>query len=215
MFLVAGSPQAEAPANVAPGPDDDVIAVDSGLLHARRWGWPVHLLVGDLDSLAERGAEIPDPASLEILTAPVAKDDTDLELALARALTRGATQIVICAALGGRPDHMLANVLLLARPELAGRDVVILEGTQALRLLRGGERLVLTGQPGDLLSLLPIGGPAAGVRTENLVYPLYEETLYLGQARGMSNVFESMTAGISLREGSLLVFHQSGGNPNA
>ena len=107
----------------------------------------------------------------------------------------GPAQIIICAAFGGRVDHMLANVLLLARPDLAGRDVMLVEGNQVLRALRGTGAapglLELAGAPGDLLTLLPIGGDAEGITTEGLRYPLRDETLFLGQARGVSNVFDA------------------------
>ena len=57
--------------------------------------------------------------------------------------------------------------------------------------------------PGDLLSLLPLGGDAIGVTTEGLQYPLHDETLFLGQARGVSNVFTGSRAAITLRRGSV------------
>jgi thiamine pyrophosphokinase len=69
--------------------------------------------------------------------------------------------------------------------------------------------LELEGATDDLLSLLPVGGDAAGVSTRGLAYPLRDETLYLGHARGVSNVFESATAEVWLREGLLLVIHTS------
>jgi thiamine pyrophosphokinase len=106
---------------------------------------------------------------------------------------------------------MLANVLLLVRPELAGRTVLIVEGNQVVRLLRssgeGRTGLSLVGKPGDLLSLLPTVGDAEGVITEGLRYPLRDETLYLGQARGVSNEFDAGVAGVSLRRGMLLAIH--------
>jgi thiamine pyrophosphokinase len=254
VFIIAGSPQAERPVGLAPRPADRVIAADSGAAYGRAWGWPVHLLIGDLDSLPPTEADALQTAGVLVITAPAAKDETDLELALAYALADGAAQIVICAALGGRADHALANVLLLARPELAGLDVCIVEGRQTIYLLRGnltplppllaGEggngsppsfaepalslskgkgvgglgaifrtetgrpaHLALTGAAGDLLSLLPLGGDAAGVTTAGLAYPLRDETLYLGQARGISNVFEGVEAQVWLRDGMLLVIH--------
>ncbi len=241
VFIVAGSPSAERPAGLTPGPGDRVIAADSGAVHARAWGWPVHLLVGDLDSAPPAEVVALIAAGTPLLTAAAAKDETDLELALTRARAGGATEIVLCAALGGRADHALANVLLLARPELAGLDVRIVEGGQTMRLLRGaiaqknradwirgvsrssgrcekpaeasspGERaathLTLSGARGDLLSLLPIGGDAVGVTTAGLAYPLRDETLFFGQARGVSNVFEGAAAEVWLREGMMLVMH--------
>ena len=251
VFVVAGSPTGLPPAELAPSSGDRVIAADYGAHLARAWGWPVHLLVGDLDSLPADEVKALRAAGVPVVTAPQAKDETDLELALARALGDGAQEIVICGALGGRADHLLANVLLLARPELAGVKVAIADGPVTIRLMRGGggdaegqrsrgaeeqgsggaeeqrrrgaeetawlpargdggdERthLKLEGAAGDLLSLLPVGGDAAGVTTRGLAYPLRDDTLYLGQGRGVSNVFESKTAHIWLRAGLLLVVH--------
>jgi len=187
-----------------------VIAADYGAVHARAWGWPLHLLVGDLDSLGAEEAARVAASGVPVITAPAEKDETDLELALAQALALGMHEIIICAALGGRADHMLANLLLLARPELAGRRVTLTDGPESIRLLRGGSapaHLELPGSSGDLLSLLPLGDAAAGVTTEGLQYPLHDETLFLGQARGMSNVFTGARAGVTLRRGLLLVVH--------
>jgi thiamine pyrophosphokinase len=200
-----------------------VIAADYGAHHARAWGWSVHLLTGDLDSLPEEEAAALRDAGVPVLIAPRAKDKTDLELALELALDLGAEEIVICAALGGRADHLLANVLLLASPELENVRAVIADGPVTVRMMRGGggdaetrrrgdaesgrAGVHLEGAKGDLLSLLPIGGDAVGVTTRGLAYPLRDETLYMGQARGMSNMFESQQAEVWLRTGLLLVIH--------
>jgi thiamine pyrophosphokinase len=210
IFLIGGSPEARQPARLAPVPGELVIAADHGAAHARAWSWPLHLLVGDLDSLGTEEEALVAAGGVPIITAPAAKDETDLELALAHALAQGASEIIICAALGGRSDHMLANVLLLARPELADLAVTLVDGRESIRLLRGGSaaaHLELLGAPGDLLSLLPLGCDAVGVTTDGLQYPLHDETLFLGQARGVSNLFTSARADITLRCGLLLVFH--------
>lgn len=213
IFLVGGSPAGRAPHALAPVAGDRVIAADHGAHHARLWGWPVHLLIGDLDSLAPAEAAAVEAASVPILVAPAAKDETDLELALAQALAEGAETLILCAALGGRSDHWLANLLLLARPELRGKDVCLADGPETIRLLRSDSApsLTLCGAAGDLLSLLPIGGDAVGVSTAGLAYPLADETLYLGQARGVSNVFIGPAAQVWLRQGLLLVIHRSTG----
>jgi thiamine pyrophosphokinase len=217
-FIVAGSPGGEPPQGLTPQPDDMVIAADAGARHARAWGWPIHLLIGDLDSLDASEAQRLREAGVPVVTAPTAKDETDLELALERALATDAGSIVITGALGGRTDHLLANVLLLARPDLAGRDVIIADGPEEVRLLRGDEddgapaTIALHGAAGDLLSLLPLGGAAEGVTTTGLQYPLVDETLYVGRGRGISNVFLGTVARVMLRTGQLLVIHtQQGG----
>ncbi len=212
VFIVGGSPTARQPNAYAPEGGDRVIAADLGAQHARDWGWPIHLLVGDLDSLPAAMALAEAAEGVPVITAPREKDDTDLELALDHALAAAPDEIILCAALGGRTDHLLANVLLLARPDLAGRQVILADGAETIRLLRGPAdaqaepaRLALAGAPGDLVSLLPLGGDAEGVSTRGLRYPLRDETLFLGRARGISNVLTAHQAEVSLRRGLLLV----------
>src|SRR2546430_744789 len=55
---------------------------------------------------------------------------------------------------------------------------------------------------GDMDSL----GDAEGVTTEGLRYPLRDETLRFGRARGLSNEVDSLPATVTVRKGSLLVF---------
>lgn len=210
VFIVAGSPFARRPWNVSPGPGDYVIAADRGALHASAWGWPIDLLVGDLDSLPASEASRIERAGTRTLRVPTAKNETDTEIALTQGVSLGPEQIIVCAAAGGRTDHLLANVLLLARPALAEMDLRLVDGGETLRMLRAEDRevrLQVEGVAGDLLSLLPLGADAVGVSTEDLLYPLRGETLYLGQARGLSNVLTGARCEVSLQRGQLLVIH--------
>lgn len=212
IFIVGGSPEARPPCQLVPKAGDRVIAADLGAQHAREWGWPIHLLIGDLDSLPSKIATAMGWEGTPTLTAPAEKDETDMELALSHALAAEPQEIIICGGLGGRTDHLLANVLLLARPDLAGIDVALADGPETVRLLRGPAtadaepaRLALSGAPGDLMSLLPLGGNAIGVSTRGLRYPLKDETLFVGGARGVSNVLTLHQAEVELRRGMLVV----------
>jgi len=209
-FVVAGSPAGRQPVGIAPQDGDFVVAADLGARHALAWGWPVHLLVGDLDSLPRSISDALAAAGVETQRVSAAKDETDTELALAAALAWGADEIVICAALGGRTDHLLANVLLLARPELARVSARIADGAETVRLAQADATpltVAIAGAAGDLVSLLPFGADVEGVRTANLLYPLVDETLRLGEARGVSNVMTGERAEVSLTRGRLLVIH--------
>jgi len=162
-------------------------------------------VVGDLDSISPAlHAEWQD-ADVEFFQFPPDKDETDLELALLEAVKRGADQIVILGALGRRVDHELGNLLLLAHPSLAQIDVRIVVGQQEIVLVR--DRAEWNGRPGDLLSLLPIGGDAYGVVSRGLEYPLCDEVLRFGPARGVSNVFTVSKPSVCLKEGLLLAVH--------
>ena len=210
VFIVAGSPAARRPWGVEPAPGDYVIAADLGAQHARAWGWPIDLLVGDLDSLPAHAANQVADDGAHILRAAPAKDETDTELALAHALTLGPDELIVCAATGGRTDHLLANVFLLARPGLRSANVLLVDGGETVRLVQadgGPVRLTVTGAAGDLLTLLAFGQDAAGVVTQGLLYPLRAETLHLGEARGVSNVLTGPRCEIGLEQGRLLVIH--------
>jgi thiamine pyrophosphokinase len=63
----------------------------------------------------------------------------------------------------------------------------------------------LPGRTGATVSLLPFGGDATGVTTHGLRYPLRDEPLLIGPARGLSNVREAPDAWVTLRAGRLLV----------
>jgi thiamine pyrophosphokinase len=204
---VIEDPAAETARWVRPG--DCVVAADGGTQHALVAGLiPAHV-IGDLDSLSpEQHAKL-EAAGTILHAHPPAKDETDLELALTWAATQpDVTQIVILGALGGRPDQTLANLLLLALPVLAGREVIITDGAWTVCCLRGGETATFHGQSGDTLSLLPLGGDAVGVTTHGLKYPLHNEMLFFGPARGVSNAFDGETAIVSLRAGLLWCLHE-------
>jgi thiamine pyrophosphokinase len=137
------------------------------------------------------------------------KDETDTELALLEAVRRGATRITLLGAVGGpRVDHELANVLLLAREELAGVPVAILDPRARISLVDARGRTIERQLPGALgapISLLSIGSPGPRVRTSGLRYPLHDERLALGPARGVSNVRTEPDASIRVRDGRLLI----------
>ena len=153
---------------------DLVIAADGGFRKAAGAGLRGDLLVGDGDSLGPDGGAEARAAGVPVEFAEVAKDETDVELALLAAVARGAARITILGALGGpRFDHALANVWLLAHPGIAGGAAVLLDATTRIRLLsagagEGSAAATLAGTPGDLVSLLPFGGDAEGVTTSGL-----------------------------------------------
>lgn len=185
--------------------DDFIIAADGGTKHALSVDAVPHTVIGDLDSLLPQDKNRVERMGARIIGFSPEKDETDLELALLHAASVGATEIVVFAALGGRLDQTIANLQLLALPELSGMDVRVIDGAQTAFLLRGGDMATLVnGQPGDTVSLLPFGGDAVGVSAAGLRWSLNDETLKFGPARGISNVLMAAQARVSVRQGMLL-----------
>lgn len=190
-------------------PEALVIAADGGARIAAYFGRVPHVVVGDMDSITVQQLQALESVHADIRRHPPEKDETDLELALQVAAERGACWIRIIGAIGSRFDQVLANVYLMAQPELAGCDIQMVAGKQAMRLLRAGEHLI-EGAEGDTVSLIPIMGDALNVTTEGLYYPLKGETLRFGPARGVSNVLKGERAQVRFEGGMLLVVHTIG-----
>ena len=193
-------------------PDPYVVAADGGARHAGAFALRIDLWVGDGDSLGEDGIAALEAAGIPVDRAPVDKDESDTELAVIAALARRPRAITILGALGGpRLDHALANLALLAMPELHAVDVRLVAADARVRLLSAPSpdgspgRLELSGRPADLVSLLPVGADATGVTTTGLQYPLDDEVLVVGRSRGLSNRRTVETATVTLAAGRLII----------
>lgn len=186
-----------------------VVAADGGARVARFYDLPLHVVIGDMDSLSPTEQAALEADGVQFRRFPMEKDETDLELALYDVAARGIQWIRIIGGIGDRFDQTLANIYLMGLPELRGADVRMVAGKQAIRLMYPG-RHQIDGAAGDTLSLIPIGGDVQGVRTEHLKYPLKDETLRFGPARGISNLMLTEQAFITLETGVLLLVHTVG-----
>jgi thiamine pyrophosphokinase len=179
-----------------------VIAADSGLAAAAALGRPVDLVIGDLDSVDVDALAAARAAGSTVEAHPAEKDQTDLELALDAALARGCRRITVVGGAGGRLDHFLANLTLLGAPRYTGAVIDAWVGAAAVTVVR--DEADLAGEPGELVSLVPVGGPARGIRTVGLRYALADEDLEPGTSRGVSNELAAPRARVTLRSGALL-----------
>ncbi len=184
--------------------DAIVIAADGGAANALAAGLAPDTVIGDLDSLPEAMRADLERRGARFVVHPARKDETDLELAVRHALERGATDIVIFSALGGRWDQSLANTLLLALPALRNVPAQIVDRRQTMRLVHSGRPARIEGRPGDTLSLLALGGDARGVTIEGCEYALSDALLPLGATLGVSNVLVEPAAQVSVKEGIVL-----------
>ena len=179
-----------------------VVAADGGLDRAVSLGLAVDVVVGDLDSASPAALEHAEANGARIVRHPQAKDATDLELALDEAAALGASRVLVVGSDGGRLDHLLASLALLAADRYTALEIDALVGEAYVHVVRGARRL--HGAAGELVTLLPLGGPAAGVTTEGLEYPLAGETLAPGSTRGVSNLFVRDVALVTVASGVLL-----------
>lgn len=182
-----------------------VVAADSGAAHAVSAGLDIDVLVGDLDSIDPALLASLDAAGVSIERHPVAKDATDLELAIEVALREGATTVHVVGGHGGRVDQSFANAFIVSSPVYAHVRMHAILDSARVSVVHGGGAISFDGAPGDVVTLLPMHGDAVGVRTSGLEYPLHGETLRAGTTRGVSNVLLDREATVSLEGGTLLV----------
>lgn len=206
VVVTGGDPVDPAHLPVLP-PGTPVIAADSGIEHAHALGLVVDLAIGDFDSVSPEALARATAEGARVERHPAAKDATDLELALDAALALGPARVHVLGGHGGRLDHLLANALLLAAPAYAAVEVTAQMGVARVTVVR--RQVTLTGPLGDLVSLMALHGPATGVTTSGLLYPLAGDDLRPGSTRGVSNelVHEQATVTVG---GGVLVAVQPG-----
>lgn len=187
-------------AEQAAGRADLLIAADGGANHLARLGLKPQVIVGDMDSIAPdlwTGDE-----QIVRMSHSTDKDRSDAELAVEYALQQGCRQVTLVAALGERLDHALANVALVA--EHPGH-VTIVDGHATLVAVDGPSKCVLHGPRGTVVSLIPYGPGARGVRTAGLKYSLRDQSL-ASTTHGLSNELTDGHGCVCVSEGVLLVY---------
>ncbi|CAN7727814.1 thiamine diphosphokinase [Mesorhizobium caraganae] len=186
-----------------------VIAADAGIGHARLLGLLPELWVGDFDSVP---ADLPaDLAAVPRQVFPPEKDKTDGELAIAAALERGATSLVLAGAFGGkRADHAYLHLALSLRLAETGTKVLLTSGAQeGVPLLPG--KADFDYADGTLFSVLGFSD-LSGLTVSGAKWPLDHVEVAFGSSLTISNEVKSEKTGgrleIALGHGrALLLAH--------
>ncbi len=181
-----------------------IIAADGGTRHLFELGVLPDVVIGDMDSLSREVSVWLSESAVEMIRYDPSKDETDLELALLYAKTFDE-EIWLFGALGGRLDHMLANILLLAHPALAACSIRLFEEYERAWLVTS--RTEFEGQTGDTVSLIPLSGDVLVKETVGLRWPLVDSVLSFGLARGVSNVMTAVSASVEVASGKLVCIH--------
>ena len=168
--------------------DATIIAADSGLDHAVAAGLRPSVLLGDLDSISAHGKMWAYAHEVDIDQYPVDKEATDTELALRRAASIDATNLLVLGATGDRFDHTLGTLAALGHPILARFESIrVLLDRIAIHVIHPG-RSVTVDLPIDTpFSLLALHGPCRGVEVTGARWPLTDAPLDSSSTRGISN----------------------------
>ncbi|MBQ7653360.1 MAG: thiamine diphosphokinase [Clostridia bacterium] len=179
--------------------EEDVIAADGGYNRAVARGYMPKVVVGDLDS-AKDIAE-----GVEIVKFNKRKDQTDGELAIKYAVSAGYRKLYIYGASGGRMDHVLYNMRLIAIAALMGVKCVICG--DEFDAYYANSTFELSVKKGDLISLVPYQGKVHIMSTEGLGYEINDVELDMFNTVGVSNFAIADKITVKIDKGDALIFH--------
>lgn len=182
----------------SPKPGDYIIAADGGYEYLSDKGIKPDLVLGDFDSLVQ----IPEHENL--IKYPSEKDDTDMMIAIKRALLEGHTQIYLFGGVGGRLDHTLANIQsLIFISRSGGNGYLIGNGMEMTVLIDGVYRFDAENK--GILSVFSMDSKAIGIDLIGLKYPLKDAVLTNDMPLGISNEFIGKSSEVRVKKGTLLL----------
>ena len=183
------------------GAFDKVVAVDGGFAHLEALGRMPDVALGDFDSLGY------EPVGVEVRRFPSHKDKSDLEIAFDYAMEKQAESLIVYGALGGRLDHTMANLQMGARFAEEGLGVMFVGQDCAVSIVVGPARFELPALQEGTVSVFSARDCAYDVAESGMEYPLDAEVLTNRTTLGVSNELMGKPASVSVREGTLYVFH--------
>ena len=205
-ILLNGAPDPPDLLRRIAGAADLVVAADGGARYALEAGVIPDLVVGDMDSLREVQRFEERGALLE--RHPVRKDKMDGHLALLAVRDRGAREVDLLCAAGGRFSALFAVPHILLAAERMGLMATMVASWGRAFVIEAGTRTV-KGRPQDSVSVFPFTGPATGVTLEGFGYPLEDARLEAGDTLGFHNELIGEAGRVSVGGGALLVIHEA------
>ena len=164
-----------------------------------------HVIIGDMDSISPEVLQYFSRQEVEIIKYPSNKDYTDTQLAIAYADQQGAEELVFLGTLGKRLDHTLSNLFSSMDMVREGKKITHYSPECMVYVFSG--ELEITGNIGDIISVIALTDVCQGVYETGVAYPLEDVQLEIIKPYAVSNHLIADQATIKVREGILAVFH--------
>ena len=174
-----------------------VVVLDSAIERVLPLNIKVDVLLGDFDRDFDAHAYKEYQYPIEIIHTPD-QEKTDLEKAFIYLIERGIPAVNVIWATGKRADHTLNNLTTIIRYREKLKIVLLDDHSKIFLLPNHFQKWYTANTP---ISLVPIGN-VSGITTENLYYPLKNETLTIGHRNGTSNHVS--------QDGLVTITHNSG-----
>jgi len=212
LIVTGGPPDEEFAAGFLEGRTYDmVIAVDAGFSLCLKLGIRPDLLVGDFDTFGrERIKEYQADPGIAMDIHKPEKDETDTDLAFRDAVKAGCTEADVLGATGGRIDHEISNIHLLAQGMKRGLSARIYDRKNKIYLIDSEiekERVFLREEMyGRYVSFLPLTERVQGITLIGFKYPLYKKNISILENPSLcvSNEVEAERAVMRFESGILI-----------
>ncbi|MCL6461053.1 thiamine pyrophosphokinase [Flavobacterium micromati] len=178
-----------------------VIVLDAAMERVIKLDVKVDVLLGDFD----RGF---DPEHYQTAQYPIKiihtpdQNKTDLEKAFDYLIERKIPAVNVVWATGRRADHTITNITNIIRYRDTLKIVILDDHSKVFLLPKIFKKWYTANTP---ISLIPVGN-VTGIHSDNLFYPLKDDTLTIGVRTGSSNhVTADGIVTIEHQEGDLLM----------
>lgn len=186
-------------------PDSILFAADKGVEMCVKHNLIPEYVIGDFDSVSDMARTAMNHWGVPVTTLKPEKDDTDTEAALRLALKETKGDVVIFGGTGTRLDHVLGNISILGLGFAEGRQIILQDHHNRIRLLDRSYTISKEVQYGDFISIFPYTTEVKGLTLEGVKYPLKDFTLKGYTSIGVSNEIIEDEAHISFTEGVLIL----------
>lgn len=180
--------------------DAFIIAADSGISHLKGFGVEPNIIMGDFDS-----CEVPTEYNCEIVRFKPEKDDTDLMIAVKKALSLGFDKIFILGATGGRFDHTIAALQTLEYIYEHGSYGALFDENNAV-YIQGVGKNRYKADKNCYFSVLSLTDESV-VSISGTKYELQDSVIARSFPLGVSNEFVKEYAEIELSKGKVLIIY--------
>ncbi|RTY95310.1 thiamine diphosphokinase [Flavobacterium sp. GT3R68] len=159
-----------------------VIVLDSAIERVLELGIKVDVLLGDFDRGFDASHYREMQYPIEIVHTPD-QNKTDLEKAFDYLYERNIPAVNVVWATGKRADHTISNLTNMVQYREQLKIVILDDHSKVFLLPKKYEKWYPVNTP---ISLIPIGH-VTGIHSENLFYPLTNDSLTIGYRTGSSN----------------------------
>ena len=178
-----------------------VIVLDSAIERVMELDIKVDVLLGDFDRGFDAEQYQTSQYPIEIIHTPD-QNKTDLEKAFDYLIHRKIPTVNVVWATGKRADHTITNLTNIVRYRNLLKIVILDDHSKIFLLPNKFEKWYTANTP---ISLIPIGH-VTGIHSDNLFYPLKDDSLTIGYRTGSSNhVIKDGIVTIEHSEGDLLL----------